>query len=101
MSTLHTVNKSPFQSKCLRNCLDLIAPDDALLLIEDGTYALKLGGKDHTLLLNTIQQGVKVYALNSDALARGLKPSFEGITAINEPMFVELCCKHQRIQSWY
>lgn len=101
MSTLHTVNKSPFQSQCLRNCLDLIIPGDALVLIEDGTYALKLSGEDRAYLMDTIKQGAFVYALRADLQARGLDSSGDDIKAIDDSEFVELCCKHQRIQSWY
>ncbi len=101
MSTLHTVNKSPFQSQCLCNCTDLIAPGDALVLIEDGVYALKLGGEERARLLNAIKQGTRVYALNADLQTRGLDSSWAEIKTIDDSEFVELCCKHQRIQSWY
>lgn len=36
MSTLHTVNKSPFERNSLDTCLLLIKNDSTVLLIEDG-----------------------------------------------------------------
>ena len=36
MSTLHTVNKSPFERNALKSCLDHLSRGDTVLLIEDG-----------------------------------------------------------------
>ncbi len=43
MSTLHTVNKSPFATQALLSCLNHAKAGDAVLLIEDGVYG-GLGG---------------------------------------------------------
>ena len=40
MSTLHTVNKSPYERNALKSCLDHVTAGDRILLIEDGV----LGG---------------------------------------------------------
>ncbi|UTF60540.1 sulfurtransferase complex subunit TusB [Gilvimarinus sp. DA14] len=101
MSTLHTVNKSPFNDNCLSSCLLLCASSDSLLLIEDGVY----GGTNHSPcaseLRAKIASGVSVYALENDARARGKLDVIDGITLINDQDFVRLSCEHQCIQSWY
>jgi len=38
MSTLHTVNKSPFDRSSLETCLRLAGKGNAVLLLEDGVY---------------------------------------------------------------
>ena len=43
MSTLHTVNKSPFGNGTLLSCLNHCKPGDAVLLIEDGVYGALQG----------------------------------------------------------
>ena len=36
MSTLHTVNKSPFERTSLDTCLSVVGTDSTVLMIEDG-----------------------------------------------------------------
>ena len=43
MSTLHTVNKSPFATQALVSCLNHAKAGDTVLMIEDGVYG-GLGG---------------------------------------------------------
>ncbi len=42
MSTLHTVNKSPFERNALQGCVGHLTAGDAVLMIEDGV----LGARD-------------------------------------------------------
>lgn len=101
MSTLHTVNKSPFTDNCLRSCLLLCTSKDALLLIEDGVYGGTSQSPCAEDIRAKIQLGVSVYALKQDTLARGELEVLEGITLIEDKDFVRLSCEHQCIQSWY
>ena len=39
MATLHTVNKSPFESATFETCLGLAKSGSTILLIEDGVFA--------------------------------------------------------------
>ena len=43
MSTLHTVNKSPFERNSLRTCLGHLTVGDAVLMIEDGVIGARKG----------------------------------------------------------
>ena len=43
MSTLHTVNKSPYERNALKSALDHVSIGDTVLLIEDGVLAARKG----------------------------------------------------------
>lgn len=102
MSTLHTVNKSPFSHTTLASCLDLCQPGDALLLIEDGVYAVLASSPQAEQLLRARDAGVRLYALKSDLSARGLTDQhLEAIELTDYAGFVRLSIEQQRTQSWY
>lgn len=102
MSTLHTINKSPFTHTTLTSCLAVCSDADSILLIEDATYA---GAADTPLaeaMQRKIDSGVKIYALESDAHARGLQKRLRhDIELTDYQGFVRLSCEHQCIQSWF
>ncbi|WP_041523164.1 sulfurtransferase complex subunit TusB [Gilvimarinus agarilyticus] len=102
MSTLHTVNKSPFSDQSLHSCLNICSSGDSVLLIEDGTYGALGSAPTFKLLQRAIERDIKVYALESDLMARGLQSQIaQGIAIANYPAFVELSCQHTTVQSWY
>lgn len=90
--TLHIVNQSPYNSTALGDCIAAFRDGDALLLIEDGVYALSGMSED-------IAVG-PVYCLADDARARGLAVP-QSIRAIDDVRWVELCTEHQPIVSWF
>lgn len=95
---LHIVNKSPDSSAALADCLRLCRKSDALLLIEDGVYAALPGPWLDRLLAATD----RLYALTPDLAARGLTERCDSrITRIDYAGFVQLCCDHQPVQSWF
>lgn len=101
MSTLHTVNKSPFEDIALKSCLGHVVDGDAVLLIEDGVYGAIKGSSAGDLLEQ--QNGtVKLYALGPDLAARGLseKPLASGVDVVDYGGFVDLVTKLDRTQSW-
>jgi tRNA 2-thiouridine synthesizing protein B len=91
--TLHIVSKSPYQSDCLKNCLNVIANKDTLLLIEDGVYAAT-GHWPQTLQ----QLEAKVVILADDSDARGIIPAFD---TVDYAGFVALSCDTARSISWF
>ena len=99
---LHTVNKSPFSHDALASCLRLIVDGDALLLIEDGVYGVL---SQHTLaaeILDCRERNIAVYALTADVLARGLQDRVSDyINLCDDAVFVDLCCKADKTQSWF
>lgn len=95
--TLHIVNQSPFSSNALQDCLENFAQGDALLLIEDGVYALQ--GDFFRAI-----PGARIYCLQVDTAARAqqatasAKPNVE---VINDVRWVQLCTQHNPIVSWF
>lgn len=91
--TLHIVSRSPFSSNALADCLGTFREGDALLLVEDGTYALS-GHMPENIAVEP------VYCLKADAEARGLRVP-EKFQAIDDAGWVSLCAEHKPIVSWF
>ncbi len=100
--TLHTVNKSPFSSECLTQCLKVADDNHIIILLEDGIYGALPQSPLTQALDEFCNSGGKVYAVTSDIEARGLnnqiKPS---VNQIDYAGFVDLCTQYNPIQSWY
>ncbi len=101
MSTLHTVNKSPFLTRTLLSCLDHCKDGDAVLMIEDGVY----GALSGTALSDRVRQKagtVSIHVLDPDAQARGLAAEklMNEVTGVDYDGFVGLVAKHDRTQAW-
>ena len=96
MSCLHTINRSP-DSNLLKSCLNVINAGDAILFIEDGVYHCASQTN-----LQTIDGKLKVYGLREDMLARAtLSKTMDRVEAIDTARFVELCCEHDKVVSWF
>jgi len=101
MSTLHTVNKSPFERDSLSSCIRLAAKGSAILLIEDGALGA-MAGTDHSDMVSGVMKDVSVYVLGPDLAARGMSEDrvIDGIQVVDYSGFVELTAKHDTCQSW-
>lgn len=101
MSVLHIVNKSPFDRNSLDTCLRLARAGSAILLIEDGVYALRA----NTSAADKLQQSLAelpVYALQADMQARGLAEDaiIDGVELVDYDGFVRLATEYDKLQSW-
>jgi len=65
---LHTINKN---GNCLTRALGMIAKGDAILLLEDGVYAV-MELPQNTTLWDSLPDSVSCYALADDLAARGI-----------------------------
>lgn len=102
MSTLHTINKSPFAHQTLASCLSVCADQDGILLLEDGVFGAIRHSPCAEDLQTLINKGVKVYALDNDLKARGLHDRIhEAIQVTNYDGFVQLSLDYRCVQSWY
>ena len=102
MTTLHTVNKSPFTHSTLTSCLQVCGKSDGILLLEDGVFGGLISAPCTAELTALIEQGVKVFALSGDVKARGLQDRIRGdITLTDYPGFIQLSVEHRCVQSWY
>ena len=85
MASLHLVNNPT----ALQSCLDVVADDDSILLIEDGVYGAT-GDVAKSLLV-----------LAPDVEARGLKERISNAAeSINYDKFVALVETHKPIVTW-
>jgi tRNA 2-thiouridine synthesizing protein B len=122
LSTLHTVNKSPFSSEALASCLRVVRPGDAILLMEDGVYcavdasasvgaSLAEGSRlsrarpaPTGVEITGVQiTEVRIYALREDLQARGIDAATlpSDIEPVSYSDFVRLVCEHGRSVSWF
>jgi tRNA 2-thiouridine synthesizing protein B len=101
MSTLHTVNKSPFERTSLVSCLGHCLPGDAVLLIEDGVVGARKGASSSAPVAAALG-ACKIYALAGDLAARGIRKEdlVAGVEAVDYAGFVDLAVRHARTQSW-
>jgi len=102
MSTLHTVNKSPYSNNTLASCIKVCGCKDAILLLEDGVFGALQNAPCAEELQQLIAGGVKVFVLDVDVQARGLMETLaEHITLTSYSDFVQLSLTHRSVQSWY
>lgn len=100
MSTLHLLSHSPFADDRLRSCLQLLGPDDGLLLSGDAVYALAAGSAPlHQL--ERLPTHNALFALDEDLQARGLHARLPArVSALDYPGFVELCTRYDKVNAW-
>jgi tRNA 2-thiouridine synthesizing protein B len=93
------VNKSPFSSTLLKQCLDRLSDNDGLILLEDGVYGALL---THPYA-QQLQSLNACYAIKKDLVARGVDPKAvsANITLIDYEEFVALCVDYELTHSWY
>lgn len=101
MSTLHTVNKSPFDRPSLASALGHALAGDAVLLIEDAVVGARKGSSSAKAIEASLAS-CKVYVLGPDAAARGMKAEdlVSGVESVDYAGFVDLAANHARTQSW-
>jgi tRNA 2-thiouridine synthesizing protein B len=101
MTTLHTVNKSPFEKTSLQTCLDYATGGAAVLLIEDGVYGA-LAGTTVESRVKSALDSVKIYVLGPDLKARGFAEErvVPGISVVDYAGFVDLAAEHTKVQAW-
>jgi tRNA 2-thiouridine synthesizing protein B len=101
MSTLHTVNKSPFERSAFMSALNHLKPGDALLMIEDGVVGARNAGA-FASQLEKAAKSCSVYVLGPDLAARGMgeKDLIAGVKLVDYGGFVDLAAAHDRSQAW-
>ncbi len=102
MSTLHTVNKSPFERSSLDTCLSVVSNDSTVLLIEDGVAGALQNTTASSSIADAMGNGVKFAVLGEDLGARGLSADrvMDGISVVDYAGFVQLAADHDNVQSW-
>ncbi|MEJ2394879.1 MAG: sulfurtransferase complex subunit TusB [Candidatus Thiodiazotropha sp.] len=100
MSTLHTVNKSPFEKSSMDSCLAYAKEGSSVLMYEDGIYGAIKG----TAIAEKIaaQNGVNFYVLGPDLKARGVAEDkvTDGIEIVDYAKFVSLAAENDKVLAW-
>ncbi|WP_298137664.1 sulfurtransferase complex subunit TusB [Acidiferrobacter sp.] len=98
---LHTVNKSPFASPTLGQCLAHLTKGAAVLLIEDAVVGATAGGTAAAALAECAKTHA-VYVLGPDLMARGISEGqvVKGVQTVDYAGFVKLVTEHDAVQSW-
>ena len=101
MSTLHTVNKSPFTCSAFISALNHLKPADALLMIEDSVVGARRASAFAGILENAAKS-CGIYVLGPDLAARGIAAAdvIPGIKVVDYGGFVDLVTQHDRTQAW-
>ena len=101
-TTLHTVNRSPFEHGALEGCLARVRPGSAVLLIEDAVLGALAGSPHAERLAVAAAAGVEVFALGPDLDARGIEAGrrASGIEVIDYAGFVALACRFAKTATW-
>lgn len=101
MSTLHVVNKSPFDRRSLESCVGHLVEGDAVLLIEDAVVAAKRGSAAVPILEKAMRAG-PVYVLGPDLAARAIRSEtiLPGMQVVDYRGFVDLTVQHTCTHSW-
>ncbi len=95
--TLHTLAATP-TSPAFDNCLRLVAPGDAILLLGDGVYAALA---DTEACKRLTDSGADVSVLQTDAAAAGVLARMGPFAAVDMDGFVRLTEGFSRQLAWY
>ncbi|MBI5871314.1 MAG: sulfurtransferase complex subunit TusB [Actinobacteria bacterium] len=95
---LHLINKSPFESMSLEDCLKYANKGSSILLYEDGIYAA-MPGTAVAERMTAAASDYKVYVLKEDMQLRGVDKVMDGITEVDYAGFVGLV-EESKTASW-
>ncbi|MEW6019681.1 MAG: sulfurtransferase complex subunit TusB [Pseudomonadota bacterium] len=91
---LHMINKSPFESSALDDCLKYAGKGSPILLYEDGIYAA-LAGSAMEEKMKGVMADRDVYVLKEDVALRGIERLMDGVKEVDYPGFVSLVEEHK------
>ncbi|ARD45801.1 sulfurtransferase complex subunit TusB [Colwellia sp. PAMC 21821] len=97
MAMLHIIRSSGYSSNALAQCLDMVLPQDRILLMDDGCYNLS-----HKLLLDTLEKKpeLSVYFISLHANARAQISTNSVFIATTLTEVVTLLFKHDNSITW-
>lgn len=95
---LHLVNKSPFETMKLDDCLKYASKGTPILLYEDGVYGA-MSGTALEEKIKGIMGDHDIYALKEDLAMRGIDKLIDGVKEVDYAGFVELVEEH-KTASW-
>ncbi|GAB3016515.1 sulfurtransferase complex subunit TusB [Bowmanella dokdonensis] len=93
---LHLIKASPFSSQNLNQCLQEMAENDGLLLIQDAVLAVTGNQSWHTPLKSLKH----FYVLEEDLQARGIAEAAIPFRRVDYQRFVALTLEFDKVRSW-
>lgn len=94
---LHTLYAAP-SNPAFADCLRALQPQDSLLLLGDGVYALLPGSAPRTALL---ARQLELYVLEPDARTAGLDSTDGAAQTVDVDGFVALTERFPAQMAWY
>ncbi|WP_166372383.1 sulfurtransferase complex subunit TusB [Psychromonas sp. SA13A] len=91
---LHTVSGSPFNSFALKDCVRQLGGKDLLLLLNDAVSAVSATTDQHLQLLQ-LDQSKRLFVLDVDLQARGLKANMGQVVSYAEFVALSIRCQSQ------
>ncbi|WP_299668701.1 sulfurtransferase complex subunit TusB [uncultured Psychromonas sp.] len=91
---LHTVSGSPFNSFALKGCVRQLGENDLLLLLNDAVSAVTTTTDQHLQLLQ-LDQSKRLFVLDVDLQARGLKANIGQVVSYAEFVVLSIRCQSQ------
>lgn len=92
--TLHTLNAAPSNTSLWEACLAALLPGDSLLLIENAVL-----GAEHSRWQPQLNALSQCALLAADSQARGIQTT--ELEQIDDETFVQWCCTHTKVVSWF
>ena len=92
---LHKLSSSPFESTEIAQCLQRVAEQDKILLMENAVYGL-----NHNQISAQLKAHGRVFVLIDDAQARGVNLPADTFVAVSYSDFVTLCAECTQVISW-
>jgi tRNA 2-thiouridine synthesizing protein B len=92
------INKSPFESMSLDDCLRYASDGSPILLYEDGVYGAVAGSALEDKMKG-VMSNHDVYVLKEDFALRGLEKMMGGVKEVDYAGFVDLVEEH-KTASW-
>jgi len=92
------INKSPFESMSLEDCLKYASDGSPILLYEDGVFGA-MAGTSLEDKMKGIMGGHDVYVLKEDVALRGLDRLIDGVKEVDYGGFVDLV-EGNKTASW-
>ena len=97
---LHTLSQSPYKTHDLLSCNTAAKTGDDVLFYQDAVIALQQGGELEAAIEEMLQQGLGIYVLTEDCVARGIRLTNANIIKVDYAGFVKLVEKHETMYAW-
>ncbi len=94
---LHLVRSSAFQTNDFEQCLNVIQPNDSMVLLDDGCYNLS-----HNLWQQALQKLdlQSLYIIEAHAQARAISIEGDKVTPLTLVALMTLICETEKTVTW-